>query len=203
MVNIYYLKLLIDILCSISPIYNCEIALLNSFSYICKHRFLKHEFTMVNIDDFVKRLEIILDYYTLNASSFADKIGVQRSSMSHLLSGRNKPSLDFVMKIMEIFPDVDLYWILNGTGSFPKTDSQALNSKEEIFSEIIKSPAPISSNENFMGEDLFSEISSKGNEKSETRNLVQVKNSNLISEEGEIERIVFFYKNGTFKVYIP
>ena len=158
---------------------------------------------MVNIDDFVKRLEIILDYYTLNASSFADKIGVQRSSMSHLLSGRNKPSLDFVMKIMEVFPDVDLYWILNGTGSFPKTDSQALNSKEEIFSEIIKSPAPISSNENFMGEDLFSEISSKGNEKSETRNLVQVKNSNLISEEGEIERIVFFYKNGTFKVYIP
>ena len=75
---------------------------------------------MVNTDDLIKRLEIILEYYSLNASSFADKIGVQRSSMSHLLSGRNKPSLDFILKIIDIFPDVDLYWILNGTGSFPK-----------------------------------------------------------------------------------
>ena len=55
---------------------------------------------MVNIEDFIKRLEKILDYYSLTASSFADKIGVQRSSMSHLLSGRNKPSLDFILKIL-------------------------------------------------------------------------------------------------------
>jgi hypothetical protein len=39
---------------------------------------------------------------------------VQRSSLSHLLSGRNKPSLDFILKIVDVFPDVDLYWILNG-----------------------------------------------------------------------------------------
>ncbi|PZQ78296.1 MAG: XRE family transcriptional regulator, partial [Flavobacterium johnsoniae] len=51
---------------------------------------------MVNTEDFIKRLEKILDYYNLTASSFADKIGVQRSSISHLLSGRNKPSLDFI-----------------------------------------------------------------------------------------------------------
>ena len=75
---------------------------------------------MVNSDDFIKRLEIILDYYSLNASSFADKIGVQRSSLSHLLSGRNKPSLDFILKIMEVYPEVDLYWILKGQGVFPK-----------------------------------------------------------------------------------
>jgi antitoxin component HigA of HigAB toxin-antitoxin module len=60
-----------------------------------------------------------LDYYGLNASAFADKIGVQRSSLSHLLSGRNKPSLDFI-KILDVFPDVDLYWMINGKGSFPK-----------------------------------------------------------------------------------
>ena len=158
---------------------------------------------MVNIDDFVKRLEIILDYYSLNASSFADKIGVQRSSMSHLLSGRNKPSLDFVMKIMEVFPDVDLYWILNGTGSFPKNEDQSLNSKDEIVSEIAKPHTPISSSGDFAAGDLFSEINYKQEVKTETKNPVEVKNSNFISEEGEIEKIVFFYKNGTFKVYIP
>ena len=158
---------------------------------------------MVNIDDFVKRLEIILDYYSLNASAFADKIGVQRSSMSHLLSGRNKPSLDFVMKILEVFPEVDLYWILNGTGSFPKTESQTLNLKQETVSEIVKPISPSSLNETILGGDLFSEINYKEDEKSEKRNTLEEKNSNFISEESEIEKIVFFYKNGTFKVYIP
>ena len=84
---------------------------------------------MVNIEDFIKRLEIILDYYSLNASSFADKIGVQRSSLSHLLSGRNKPSLDFILKIVDVFPDVDLYWILIGKGNFPK-NTQHSDEKE-------------------------------------------------------------------------
>ena len=68
---------------------------------------------MVNTDDFIKRLEIILEYYGVNASAFADKIGVQRSSLSHLLSGRNKPSLDFILKILDVYPEIDLYWILN------------------------------------------------------------------------------------------
>jgi len=148
---------------------------------------------MVNIDDFVKRLEIILDYYGLNASAFADKIGVQRSSMSHLLSGRNKPSLDFVMKILEVFPDVDLYWILIGRGNFPKND-------EVVISET-KTPSPIS-NEN-SSHDLFSEIKFSKNEKTETKVLAESKMPNFNSEDNEIEKIVFFYKNGTFKTYSP
>ncbi|MBF4515977.1 helix-turn-helix transcriptional regulator [Flavobacterium sp. ANB] len=157
---------------------------------------------MVNIDDFVKRLEIILDYYALNASSFADKIGVQRSSMSHLLSGRNKPSLDFVMKIMEVFPDVDLYWILNGKGSFPKND-ETIHSKTEEIIEIEKSSAPIPSNQNIISSNLFSDISQTKNESTEIRNFSDPKNSNFGTDENEIEKIVFFYKNGTFKVYNP
>ena len=157
---------------------------------------------MVNIDDFVKRLEIILDYYSLNASSFADKIGVQRSSMSHLLSGRNKPSLDFVMKIMEVFPEVDLYWILNGKGSFPKSDEVVISKKDENH-EIEKHTAPIPSNENIGQSDLFSEINQTKNEIPATRILSEPENSNFGTIENEIEKIVFFYKNGTFKVYHP
>ncbi|MDA9585042.1 helix-turn-helix transcriptional regulator, partial [Flavobacteriaceae bacterium] len=55
----------------------------------------------------------------LTASLFADKIGVQRSSISHILSGRNKPSLDFILKVTNTFTDVDIYWLLNGKGEFP------------------------------------------------------------------------------------
>ncbi|KAF2080936.1 helix-turn-helix domain-containing protein [Flavobacterium sharifuzzamanii] len=151
---------------------------------------------MVNIDDFVKRLESVLEYYGLNASAFADKIGVQRSSMSHLLSGRNKPSLDFVMKILEVFPDVDLYWILTGKGSFPRSNTEEAD-------ETQKYSSPILPNQN-MGNDLFSAIEIKSEEeKRETRKSPVLNNENFNLEDEEIEKIVLFYKNGTFKAYSP
>lgn len=80
---------------------------------------------MVNTQDFTERLERLLAHYELSASSFADAIGVQRSSISHLLSGRNRPSLDFVMKVISRFPEVNLYWLLNGKGEFPPAKGKA------------------------------------------------------------------------------
>ncbi|WP_425238036.1 helix-turn-helix domain-containing protein [Ulvibacterium sp.] len=81
---------------------------------------------MVNQEDFTKRLRKLLRYYDLSASAFADRIGVQRSSISHLLTGRNKPSLDFILKVNDTFPEVDLYWFLKGKGTFPKTSDTDL-----------------------------------------------------------------------------
>lgn len=138
---------------------------------------------MVNTDDFVKRLENVLEYYNLNASAFADKIGVQRSSMSHLLSGRNKPSLDFILKILEVFPEVDLYWILNGKGIFPKT-------LDNLQSTEVPTPLPsISYNKEVS---LFSDSKPSQNTiPSETFN----------KETVVVEKIVFFYSDGSFKEY--
>ncbi len=78
---------------------------------------------MINNEDFTKRLQEIIDFYGESASSFAEKVGVQRSSISHILSGRNKPSLDFVLKILSTYPEVELYWLLNGKGSFPSSNN--------------------------------------------------------------------------------
>ncbi|MFD1162263.1 helix-turn-helix domain-containing protein [Hwangdonia seohaensis] len=80
---------------------------------------------MINNEAFVKRLQKVIDYYGESASSFAEKIGVQRSSISHILSGRNKPSLDFVLKVLSSFPEVELYWLLNGKGEFPSNKNIA------------------------------------------------------------------------------
>lgn len=87
---------------------------------------------MVNSKEFAQRLHIILEYYDLSASAFAKRIGVQPSGISHLLSGRNKPSLDFIMKVVEQFPEVDLYWLLNGKGSFPSEKAAPLPYREEL-----------------------------------------------------------------------
>ncbi|RDI50200.1 helix-turn-helix domain-containing protein [Flavobacterium glaciei] len=158
---------------------------------------------MVNTEDFIKRLEIILDYYSLNASSFADKIGVQRSSLSHLLSGRNKPSLDFILKILEVFPDVDLYWILNGKGNFPKNSEQLdkkENSVEQIVNQNIINTPPLSE---IIPENLFSEIKNSNPIPTFETNKIEIQNSNNESNSNEIDKIVIFYKNGTFKSYLP
>jgi transcriptional regulator with XRE-family HTH domain len=79
---------------------------------------------MLNTEDFIKRLDILLAHLGMSAASFSDKIGIQRSSVSHLLSGRNKPSLDFVLKIIATFPEVDLYWLLSGEGNLLRTETQ-------------------------------------------------------------------------------
>ncbi|THF53056.1 helix-turn-helix transcriptional regulator [Flavobacterium supellecticarium] len=133
---------------------------------------------MVNTDDFIKRLEILLEYYGLSASAFADSIGVQRSSLSHLLSGRNKPSLDFILKIIAYYPEVDLYWILNGKGEFPKQ-------------ELTPVPPPT-----VVASDLFTTPEESVEAVSEPKPYLSLKDAD------EIERIVIFFKNGTFKEYI-
>ena len=97
---------------------------------------------MVNILDFTNRLKKILNYHQLTASLFADKIGVQRSSISHILSGRNKTSLDFILKVTNTFTDVDIYGSLNGNGAFPKeqgTTNKVLSPDKSSIVETIHS----------------------------------------------------------------
>lgn len=126
---------------------------------------------MINNEDFTKRLQKVIDYYSESASSFAEKIGVQRSSISHILSGRNKPSLDFVLKVLASFPEVDLYWLLNGKGEFPKQESVTL--KQLHYPKKIEFPEP--------------PIKTVDLDKNKT--------------EKTIQRIVIFYSDGSFENY--
>ena len=64
----------------------------------------------------IERVKWTMLHYNLTAAQFADKIGVQRSAVSHVLSGRNKPSLDFLIKIKKTFPDVNFEWLALGSG---------------------------------------------------------------------------------------
>ncbi|QRR00451.1 helix-turn-helix transcriptional regulator [Dyadobacter sandarakinus] len=60
------------------------------------------------------KIKLILSYKEISPSLFADEVGIQRSSMSHILSGRNKPSLEIVQKIIKRYPDLGVSWILDG-----------------------------------------------------------------------------------------
>lgn len=151
---------------------------------------------MLNTEEFIKRLEFIMEHFGFNASSFADKIGVQRSSISHLLAGRNKPSLDFIMKILNLFPELNLYWVLDGSGHFLK------NNDFEISSNKVNSITPI----DFDNEDKTESASSLNKKNVSENSETSVPNKNEFiksSDLNQIEKIIFFYTDGTFFAYRP
>lgn len=107
------------------------------------------------------RIKLIIKANNLSPSEFADRIGVNRSNLSHVLSGRNKPGLDFLEKIINNFPNVNASWLLSGTAR--KDEDQVIHINDS-------------------------------NKEAES-----VKKDLVAVEGSEIERIVVFYKNGTFK----
>ena len=131
---------------------------------------------MVNTSNFSKRLQKILDFYGVTATLFSEKIAFNRSTISHLLSGRNKPSLEFVMKVLQTYPEVDLYWLLYGKGSFP-TPLNKVNTQIKATNKQNTLPGVEAENSVFEN--------------------MALKNSNTSA----IERIILCYKDGTFKQY--
>jgi transcriptional regulator with XRE-family HTH domain len=146
---------------------------------------------MVNSEEFSARLQLIMQQHDLNASSFAEKINVGRSSISHILSGRNKPSLDFVLAVLKTFDDVDLYWLLNGKGSYPK--------KQNTTPELIDDSTPVSSeNSKALPPPIQQESPSQNTEKTEN------KPSFINNNKGKnISKVILIYDDGTFENFIP
>lgn len=64
----------------------------------------------------VERIRELLESRQFTPTQFADVIGVARPIVSHILSGRNKPSLEVVQRILAAMPDLAMPWLLNGTG---------------------------------------------------------------------------------------
>lgn len=146
---------------------------------------------MLNTSDFAIRLQQVMDYYGLNAAAFADSLEIQRSGISHLLSERNKPSLDFILKLIEKFPEVDMYWITQGKGSFPRKEDKELASAKktqqpDLFSDIpeieMQAPTPALP--------------------SATIEEKQVETKALpLPTDKRIKRIIFFYEDNRFEVF--
>ena len=68
----------------------------------------------------------------LKSSAFADKIGVNRATISHILSGRNKPSIDFLKKLLHVYPELNANWLITGIGYMKtkKEDKKVLLTKK-------------------------------------------------------------------------
>ncbi|MGB5981545.1 MAG: helix-turn-helix domain-containing protein [Nonlabens sp.] len=136
-----------------------------------------------------------MEKHDLNASSFAEKIGVGRSSMSHILSGRNKPSLDFVLAVLKTFGEVDLYWLLNGRGTYPKK-SAGINT--DTTEEVQSAPLPSSQNV----QESRSESKVENAEESGTK-AQPLPITNKTNKGKNITKVIICFDDGTFENFIP
>ena len=138
------------------------------------------------MDNIGLRLKEMIEEKGLTLLAFSEKAGIQRSSLSHLFSGRNKPSVDLLLKIKHQFPDTDLEWLI--TGERYQTVANADDQEDQA-----KKSASISDVTNVNIDNVSTDNQSiKGLESNQ-------KKTNIADKE--IERIILFYKNGEFKEY--
>ncbi len=140
------------------------------------------------------RIMELLNTEGLSASKFADIVGVQRSSMSHILSGRNNPSLDFIQKVMRSFPHVSGDWLISGSGEMTKNQGSA-----SLFQEVIndETPAPyLASQPPKLKKDVADNYQNKPDQAPE------LDMSAFVSGK-KIEKVVVFYTDKTFREYNP
>jgi transcriptional regulator with XRE-family HTH domain len=130
------------------------------------------------------QIQEILRREDLTSSQFADKIGVQRSSVSHVISGRNKPGFDFIHKILDAFPGISAEWLITGYGDMYK--------QRKVPGALFDGP--------------FSETSPAKEEpklspKVETAGLKSVSQEPVKLMKREVERVIVFYTDKTFREY--
>ena len=70
------------------------------------------------------RLKNWMESESLKSSALADNIGVNRATISHILSGRNKPSIDFLQKLLHSYPDLNANWLISGIGYMQENKKQ-------------------------------------------------------------------------------
>lgn len=178
------------------------------------------------------RIILLIKAKNFTAAQFADEIGVQKSGISHIISGRNNPSLDFVQKILIRFPEVNMEWLIMGQGpmfsgdsvrftpveptlfAFPESNIQPLDlftpqisPSLDVKETIISSSSNEVINEPEVAEKVIPKIESPEPVKLEFREeekKIPAKEKEPVAGKNKIlEKVVFFYSDKSFSEYHP
>lgn len=139
-----------------------------------------------------EKLEFLCAKYNLTPSSLAKALGVEASAISHIRSGRNKPSYDFVVKVLRAFPDVNPDWLLLDGEEFLRTGVLSTTPLFSEFGATVETPV-IEEKKNI-------EISASF---SEEKNISVDKKSSLQIGGKQAKRVIVLYTDGSFESYDP
>ncbi|NCA84319.1 MAG: XRE family transcriptional regulator [Clostridia bacterium] len=173
------------------------------------------------MDKLKERIELLIATKGMTNAVFAESIGVQPSNISHILSGRNKPSLDLVTKILERFKEVRTEWLINGKGSMtgnytlfdednpPAQVSMARKADRDTANPLPQHTAPEISQpaeaKNFQKkrEEIENEEDVATKHPSAEEQRIYAEKSMMEVPGKKIEKMVIFYNDRTFTIYSP
>lgn len=137
------------------------------------------------------RLRILMDNFQLSSSQFADTLEIQRSAISHLLSGRNKPSILILEKIINKFPDVDIDWLITGKGNVLKLE------------KTIKQEESIITKEENPEINLFHQGDNQGNIDEMVPRVQEDEIIKTAKKDDSIEKIILIFRDKSFEILRP
>ena len=161
------------------------------------------------------RIIKIMEYYKLTPSEFADTLEIDRSRLSHILNGRNKPSLEVVMKILENFPDISSEWLLFDKGDMFK---KKIFSKDQLQTGELDLIIPEKTKQKIKDDKIIDDLSINEQTKEtvppstteQTESPIADIQEDDISKaemkpirQKDIISIVWFFSDGTFKSFTP
>jgi len=156
-----------------------------------------------------EKIELLIKRKQLSASQFADKLGIPRSSISHILSGRNKPSLDVVQKILRVFPEISAEDLLFedrslGASILSSTPKETIPLASPSLFDAIE-PAPSESPVNILPEPTIVQSNLRRPKETTTSTRTEPIMNPAKPErlEKTIERVLIFYSDGTFSESRP
>lgn len=151
--------------------------------------------------NFSERIEAVMRHYGLQARELADKCGVQRTAINHLLNGRNRPSVGFLSALSDSFPELNTRWLLHGNG--PMFTNVTERSNEPVQARPETNETNVSMPENAVKENV-QEVSEQPNKEEPIETNVVTSVTDQISahaNERRIVQVIVCYNDGTCSSY--
>ena len=135
----------------------------------------------------------VLKHFNLTSSKLAEIIGIQRSGLSHILSGRNNPSYDFIVKLLENFPMINANWLLIGHGNMLLEDRSDIDNLENDRTGEAR---------NIQQDTLFSNMEAPVNKNIPSqKDAGGYKSKQLDDSDDSLEKVILLFRDGTFRSY--
>jgi transcriptional regulator with XRE-family HTH domain len=145
----------------------------------------------------IDRINMLLKAKNITVSQFSQAIKIQRSGMSHILSGRNKPSLDFVLRVLKRYPEINPSWFLMGEGEMyisDKIDTQTTMFPSQLEIDDTKEIIDVDEHKQ---EPMNNELIDSQNRYLDNENITMGRTNTK-----KIEKIIVLYSDNTFDEYL-
>ena len=146
-----------------------------------------------------ERIRQIMENENLTPAKFADRLQINRANISHILNGRNNPSLDVVTKILSGMPYINTDWLINGDGEMYKDgfDMDSIPKEHDLFHQ---SPATTPQEKETV-------VKSEGIDVNKPEKNIQVIENKIIdtqkNNDKKIRQIIIYYNDSTFETFVP